>query len=472
MSLVFMTAASPPRRWRHIGPAAGAPPQKAGAATNFGRYRRRTGAPYGGRVEDLSCYDDRARHPGRAITAALTAGLVVLTASAVLPHATHAGVGLLSLDIAAGVISCALVPVLLGWPAPGGLMAAMAVLTVLAAVSPAATPAVTAGALVVAEWRRFAVAIRVAAAGIAAQAVQGLWRPASGLSFVWWLVLVIAAYAAVLGWGQSVQARRALLNSLRERARRAEAEQGRRVAEAQVAERARIAAEMHDVLAHRLSLVAMYAGALEYRPDSAPQEIARAAGIVREGVHQALGELREVIGVLREPDRPPPALTDIPKLVAESHDAGQQVSLDDRMTGAGEVPPACGRAAYWVVREGLTNARKHAAGQPVQVRLDGRPGTALTIDITNPLPPDGAARAARAASTVGAASAVGGAIAAGAVGASGNGAAGGHAGPSLPGAGAGLAGLSERVLLAGGQLDHEVTPAAGFQLHASLPWPQ
>jgi signal transduction histidine kinase len=247
---------------------------------------------------------------------------------------------------------------------------------------------------------------------------------------------VIAAYAAVLGWGQSVQARRALLNSLRERARRAEAEQGRRVAEAQVAERARIAAEMHDVLAHRLSLVAMYAGALEYRPDSAPQEIARAAGIVREGVHQALGELREVIGVLREPDRPPPALTDIPKLVAESHDAGQQVSLDDRMTGADEVPPACGRAAYWVIREGLTNARKHAAGQPVQVLLDGKPGTVLTIDITNPLPPRG------------------------------------PAGPGLPGAGAGLAGLSERVLLAGGQLDHEAAPGGGFRLHASLPWPQ
>jgi signal transduction histidine kinase len=295
---------------------------------------------------------------------------------------------------------------------------------------------VTASALVVAEWRQFRVAAGVAAAGIAAQAVQGLWRPASGLSFAWWLVLVVAAYAAVLGWGAMVQARRALLSSLVERARRAEAEQGRRVAEARVAERSRIAAEMHDVLAHRLSLVAMYAGALEYRPDSSPQDLARAAGVVRDGVHQALSELREVIGVLREEDRPLPALTDIPRLVEESHDAGQQVSLDDRMTGADEVPPACGRAAYWVVREGLTNARKHAAGQPVQVLLDGKPGTVLTIDITNSLPP------------------------------------GGPAGPGLPGAGAGLAGLSERVLLAGGQLDHEVAPGAGFRLHASLPWPQ
>jgi signal transduction histidine kinase len=174
-------------------------------------------------------------------------------------------------------------------------------------------------------------------------------------------------------------------------------------------------------------------------------------------VHQALSELREVIGVLREEDRPVPALTDIPRLVAESHDAGQQVSLDDRMTGADEVPPACGRAAYWVVREGLTNARKHAACQPVRVRLTGQPGTALTIDITNPLPPGGAAGAAGPAGAAGAAGPAGAAR---------------PAGPPLPGTGAGLAGLSERVLLAGGQLDHEVTGAGGFRLHASLPWPQ
>jgi signal transduction histidine kinase len=228
-------------------------------------------------MEDVSC--DGTGRLGRAVTAALTAGLVVLTASTILGGATHhTGLGLLGLDIAAGAASCALVPVLLRWPAHGGLIAAMMALTALAAVSPAATPAATAGALVIAQRCRFPVAAGVAVAGIAAQAVQGLWRPAGGLSFAWWLVLVVAAYAAVLGWGAQVQARRALLGSLRERARRAEAEQGRRVAEARVAERARIAAEMHDVLAHRLSLVAMYAGALEYRPDSAPQELARASG--------------------------------------------------------------------------------------------------------------------------------------------------------------------------------------------------
>ena len=70
---------------------------------------------------------------------------------------------------------------------------------------------------------------------------------------------------------------------------------------------------MHDVLAHRLSLLATYAGALEYRPDAPPEQLARAAGVVRAGVHQALDELREVIGVLRDDDpaamaRPQPGL--------------------------------------------------------------------------------------------------------------------------------------------------------------------
>jgi signal transduction histidine kinase len=102
-------------------------------------------------------------------------------------------------------------------------------------------------------------------------------------------------------------------SSLQERARRAEAEQGRRVAEARASERTRIAREMHDVLAHRLSLLATYAGAIEYRPDAPPDQVARAAGVVRDGAHQALDELREVITVLRDEDgdghAAPPAIT-------------------------------------------------------------------------------------------------------------------------------------------------------------------
>jgi signal transduction histidine kinase len=347
---------------------------------------------------------------------------------------------LLSLDLASGVLSLALVPVLLRRPVLGTLA-----LSVLAAVSPAATSPASTGALHVARRRPFPVALAVTGAGIGGHVVQGLWRPSRGVSFGWWLVLIIAAYAALLGWGQLSQARSALLASLRERARRAEAEQGRRVAEARVIERARMAREMHDVLAHRLSLVATYAGALEYRPDASPEQLSRAAGVVRAGVHQALDELREVISVLRDEEaaedddgvrgRPQPVLADVPRLVDESRDAGAHVRLDNLVGDSAVLAGTVGRTAYRVVQEGLTNARKHAAGRPVRVRLDGGPGGQLVIDIVNPLPADPTAP------------------------------------PVSPGTGTGLVGLTERVQLAGGQLDHEVTRAGEFRLHASLPWP-
>ncbi|GAA1752333.1 hypothetical protein GCM10009681_24090 [Luedemannella helvata] len=339
---------------------------------------------------------------------------------------------LLALDLAAGALSWLLAPLVLWRP-----VAATAVLSVLAALSPAASPPATIGALQVARRRRFPVAIAVAAAGVAAHAVQGAWRPSGGMSYVWWLALVTIGYGGLLGWGAWARARAALICSLRERARRAEAEQGRRVAEARMLERRRIAREMHDVLAHRLSLLATFAGAMEYRPDSAPEQLSRAAGVVRDGVHQALEELRDVISLLRDDDpadgegvHPPPVLADIPRLVAESRDAGTRVQLHEAVDEPAEAPPALARTAYRVVQEGLTNARKHAAGQPVRVTLRGRPGAGLEIDIRNPV----------------------------------------GAEPRGWSGGAGLVGLTERVRLAGGRLDHQAV-AGEFRLHASLPWP-
>ncbi|WP_033346827.1 histidine kinase, partial [Catenuloplanes japonicus] len=87
------------------------------------------------------------------------------------------------------------------------------------------------------------------------------------------------------------------------RAERAESEQQLRVDRARQLERARIAREMHDVLAHRISLLSLHAGALEIRPDAPSAEVAKAAGVIRASAHQALQDLREVIGVLREPAR-------------------------------------------------------------------------------------------------------------------------------------------------------------------------
>src|SRR3954447_8073957 len=97
----------------------------------------------------------------------------------------------------------------------------------------------------------------------------------------------------VLGWGLFVRARRELVRSLRAQADRA-------AEEARAAERRRIAREMHDVLAHRLSLLSVHAGALEFHPDAPAEEVAEAAGVIRQSAKTALEELRSVIGVLRE----------------------------------------------------------------------------------------------------------------------------------------------------------------------------
>ena len=379
----------------------------------------------------------RRQRPGLAVTSAwvtLAVGtLIGLTVWG--EYDAHAGTGLLTVDVVAGVLSCGLLPVLVRWPVPGALA-----LAVLAAVSPAATPPATVGTLHVALNRRFAVAVAVGLVGIVAHVVRGLWRPVGGLPFTWWVVLVILGHAALVGWGALVQARRSLLASLRERAHRAEAEQGRRIAEARTSERTRIAREMHDVLAHRLSLVATYAGALEYRPDAPPDQLARAAGVIRAGVHQALSELRDVIALLRDEEpaddsreRPQPVLADLPALMEESRAAGMSIRLEDQLADTSGLAASAGRTAYRVVQEALTNARKHATGQPVQVILSGTAGTRLTIEVRNPVPHHPAT------------------------------------GPVTLGTGTGLVGLTERVHLAGGELDHQVA-AGEFRVQAWLPW--
>jgi signal transduction histidine kinase len=371
---------------------------------------------------------------GRRADLIAVSSIGVLTAMTIVGRQSGGeAIGWLFLDVSVGVVACGLILFLRRRPTQAAL-----VLAALATLSPAATPPSTVGTLTVAQRRPLRVAALVALAGTAGHLVQELWRPIQGLNLGWFLVLDVAVHAALLGWGQWNQARWALLHSLRERALRAENEQGRRVAEARTLERTKMAREMHDVLAHRLSLLATYAGALEYRPDSSPEKLSQAAGVIRAGVHQALDELREVISVLRDSEieempggRPQPTFSDLTALVDESRDAGTEIRYDEAVTAPESLPPATGRTAYRVVQEGLTNARKHAAGRPVTLVVKGRPGGTLQIELTNP---------------------------------SGNGV------PLTPGSGTGLVGLTERVQLAGGTLDHGEA-GGGFRLHASLPWP-
>lgn len=385
-----------------------------------------------GRTLGIVPDDSMCRVRTRPPVAIVTVVLVLAAAGTVWGDiASDTATPLVLLDIVCGVLGCCVGLVVFRRP----VSAALAVI-VLAALAPTATAPTSVGLVTVGRLRTFPVALAIASAGVAAHLVRYLWRPVYGLSFGWWALLVVLGHLAMIGWGALAQARSALIDSLRERADRAEAEQGRRVAEARAAERASIAREMHDVLAHRLSLLATYAGALEYRPDMAPEQLATAAGVIRTGVHQALDELRDVVAVLRDDtaddvEPPVPALTELSGLVAESRAVGTPVEVRDQLADASALPGMTGRTAYRVVQEALTNARKHAPGQPVRIDLDGTPGARLVIDVRNPLV---------------------------------------DAVAEIPGAGAGLMGLTERVRLAGGQLDHNTT-AGEFRLHAWLPWP-
>lgn len=263
------------------------------------------------------------------------------------------------------------------------------------------------------------------------------WRPDPELPYVVMVVLSALLGVAIVGWGMFVRSQRRLMLTLRDRARRAETEAALRAEQAQRLAREAIAREMHDVLAHRLTLLSVHAGALEFRPDAPREEVARAAGVIRESAHEALQDLREIIGVLRagDPDnagRPQPTLAALGTLVTESREAGMKVLLDNLVTEPASVPASVGRTAYRIAQEGLTNARKHALGAEVTVTVAGAPGDGLTLCVRNPAPPGDV--------------------------------------PSVPGSGQGLIGLAERATLAGGRLEHGAEEDGGFRLRAWLPW--
>jgi signal transduction histidine kinase len=150
--------------------------------------------------------------------------------------------------------------------------------------------------------------------------------------------------------------------------RAAEADRDRRAEEVRREERLRIARDMHDTLAHRLSLVATAAGALAFRPDASPERLAQAAAVVRDGTSQALVELRQVVAVMREPDDALVGFATLDDLVAQVRQAGTVVEVVS--TGdVDELPRATRNTALRVVQESLTNARKHAPGAPVHLEV-------------------------------------------------------------------------------------------------------
>jgi signal transduction histidine kinase len=249
--------------------------------------------------------------------------------------------------------------------------------------------------------------------------------------------------AIAFGWGLFVRVRRELIVSLRERADRLEAEQEQRDEMAREAERRRIAREMHDVLAHRLSLLAIHAGALEFQPEASPAEIAQAAAVIRTSAAAALDELHEVITVLREDTAndtaaPQPTLVQLPDLLEESRAAGMDLRTRLDIVDTGSLPAALGRTAYRVVQEGLTNARKHAPGATVDVAVSVDCPHGVMIEVISHPPPPGLKPVDP---------------------------------PRATGARSGLIGLAERLALVGGKLEHGLNVDGDFVLRATVPGP-
>jgi signal transduction histidine kinase len=271
--------------------------------------------------------------------------------------------------------------------------------------------------------------------------------------------------------GLYVGARRRLMESLRERADSLErelqllAERAEERAEwARNEERTRIAREMHDVVAHRVSLMVVHAAALQAVARKDPEKAVKNAALVGDMGRQALTELREMLGVLRSSEgagpRPAsvplaavgvaaaaaasraagedavaegPCLAEIEELVGQSAAAGMVVdlSVDGEARACGAEVEA---TAYRVVQEALTNVHKHAAGAKTYVRLAYR-GSEIAMQVENEPPPEGgSASSAR-----------------------------------LPSGGNGLVGMKERVLALGGVFVSGPTDAGGFRVSAVLP---
>jgi signal transduction histidine kinase len=238
------------------------------------------------------------------------------------------------------------------------------------------------------------------------------------------------------------EARRRLVAALTERAERAERERHLLAEQARTEERARLAGEMHDVVTHRVSLMVLQAGALRI---TAPDEATRqAAEELRAAGCQALDELRDLVGILRTPggEDQSPSTPGLIALVAESTGVGTPAELIEE--GDPDLAsPVVGRTAYRIVREALTNVRKHAPGAPVTVKVRyAESGVQLTVRNAPPT-----ALPARA-----------------------------KPGPDLvdtdlagTGSGLGIAGLRQRVELVHGTLRAGGTPDGGFCVEAALP---
>lgn len=372
-----------------------------------------------------------APHPAANLAilfAGLAVALIPLLAPDLLPSFASSSTVATMLRAAGGVLLCA---ALLWrhhlWTIPVVLMANAAVSSPVVMVVGAYTFA--------ARCRRRWAVVLVTLLAAATGSVRVFVLPSRPVE-VWVHITVLLMVGLASAAGMYMQARRDLMTQLRERAQ--VAERGREAAEeaARRAERTRIAREMHDIVAHRISLVSLQAGALEVNPDLSREEVVQTAALIRTTSRQALEELRGVLGVLRGSDEqaplePQPTWADVQRLVLTTQDSGVDLDFFDFVEG--EVPDQLARTAYRVVQEALTNIHKHARHTRARVALIGQEGSDLILEISNPMPADAAAE--------------------------------------LPGARMGLSGLEARVAHAGGKLVSGPDEDGRFQVKAVIPWP-
>ena len=254
------------------------------------------------------------------------------------------------------------------------------------------------------------------------------------------VLLTIPFYvlAPVSAWvlGDSMARRRVYLAALEERAVRAEAERDARARAAAADERARIARELHDVIAHNLSVMVAQADGGRYVFDTEPEKSRQALAEIGATGRQALSEMSQLLGVLRADPAAPafapaPGVAEVPRLVAQAREAGMHVAH----TVEGAAQPVAGGlsvAVYRIVQEALTNVRKHAGpGASAEVRLRYAAGE-LLLRVAD----DGRG-----------------------------------APPGAPSAGHGLAGMRERAAMYGGAVRAGPRPGGGFEVTARLPLP-
>lgn len=239
----------------------------------------------------------------------------------------------------------------------------------------------------------------------------------------------------VVGWGMAMRSRREVLRSLQERAEGLARERDLVADWARRVEREEIARDMHDSLAHRLSLISMSAGALHYRQEEIPSDLADLAATLQKNSTSALAELRSVVGGIRlgRADECASAIDpgqfSVADLIADSRASGQDVKAEISL--APDLPPSIARISYRTVQELLTNARKHSPDHSVTLAMTGNPESGLSILSTNGLES----------------------------GTDGN-----------PLGGFGLLGMAERVKVHGGRLSAGRTVAGRFEVEVWLPW--